>query len=1116
MSEKQSMLQKQHMEIDEHCHEAEAIENKAYRSQNSNVTIPEDLKVFTSYNYNITERQLHYTYQKIEMLTDPSLKRKGDSHGFTAYNFYIKDLSQGVSTSFLREAQLWRGIEASTRATQAVIDDSVDRQMIVWTQGDKVPKLSSSYYMIDVMTKKAWLYQVVKVIATFHSIGRPYQNVILPHLLMTGWYSNVAHSVLSERKFQFPSLMSLLANDLMRLGNYMPGTCTLLTHVSPEELLGDLKPSSAKDLWMLGHLIYNLFEGKPLIRDEETDSKFAHLMKIFKICGTPTESTWPNVSKLPHYNRQYPQWKEGDLKQRLSSPKIPKYAQNLIMDLLVLNPKKRLSASGILAHEFFRHIRKTPQPTSGLTRSQAKRRRLDIRASSTGATDPDEFSMEKNVEKLLDVELKVEEKEGISQKSIDDEKRSVLINWLSELSQDKKLSQDAYHVAIQILDLVIDRVQISLADFQNVGMCCLLIASKVVDTVRLTLDELADIAEEEYTVRQVRNMELKILKCVSPGEINIVTPVTFLRCFLAQIRSSHYEDEGQTEALCMWLIELLITYVSTRRYRASTITLAALMLATSGDLVTEPATNFGKAVLPIYSESSFKDCITKMRELWKNFSRGPRGEDWSTYRQPQEPKLHIWKKYSSSLYRNVAAIQPIDIKTRIITSSTRTLRRDPATVLPTVVTIRLLMFLDKPEMCLLSCVSKKWHSICYNPRLSRGTWDFKRHKEVITSKNVGYLLNRLSGVQELSLFRCRLTANAIFNILDACKSLKKLDLSYTICDTETQIQERKHNGDLKDVVTQTNAYLSVPDSNRYLLPLPPIALAEGHSSPPQMPFPSSRPASDTFYLDEKKQSLLSTASSLKFSNKISREYKLQELNLRKSEVVEDDLKDVGLAAILRCCVDLRCLNLGMLQCVETETIKAICELPSAEKLEEIHLNSCPNVMNKDLDNLSSHCPGLKRLYLDMCSKVNDSGITAIARKCPLEVLSLCANRVSDTSLQQIAEHCKNLRQLELSFCYLVSTDGVLEIADKCRKITHLNLCLVDMIQDNAIEALAQKCELEELNLRGCTHITDNALHALARHCKKLRVLHLLGCEKISASTVTLLKVEIPWVKIIIW
>lgn len=48
------------------------------------------------------------------------------------------------------------------------------------------------------------------------------------------------------------------------------------------------------------------------------DSEIDQLYKIFKLLGTPNESVWPGVSRLPDYKANFPQWDLKPISESIS------------------------------------------------------------------------------------------------------------------------------------------------------------------------------------------------------------------------------------------------------------------------------------------------------------------------------------------------------------------------------------------------------------------------------------------------------------------------------------------------------------------------------------------------------------------------------------------------------------------------------------------------------------------------------------------------------------------------------------------------------------------------------------------------------------------------------
>ena len=65
------------------------------------------------------------------------------------------------------------------------------------------------------------------------------------------------------------------------------------------------------------------------------DSEIDQLFKIFRITGTPNNTTWPEVEILPEYKQTFPMWKGQDVfstNNNLSPCVKELFANGLVMD----------------------------------------------------------------------------------------------------------------------------------------------------------------------------------------------------------------------------------------------------------------------------------------------------------------------------------------------------------------------------------------------------------------------------------------------------------------------------------------------------------------------------------------------------------------------------------------------------------------------------------------------------------------------------------------------------------------------------------------------------------------------------------------------------------------
>lgn len=106
-----------------------------------------------------------------------------------------------------------------------------------------------------------------------------------------------------------------------------------------------------------------------------------------------------------------------------------------------------------------------------------------------------------------------------SQKEINVKMRTILIDWLMEVVQDMKLSMSTLFLSVNIIDRYLSLQSIERDLFQLLGVAALLIASKLEEVQPRNVDEMADICDGAYSVKQVAEMELACLQklnfCVS-------------------------------------------------------------------------------------------------------------------------------------------------------------------------------------------------------------------------------------------------------------------------------------------------------------------------------------------------------------------------------------------------------------------------------------------------------------------------------------------------------------------------------------------------------------------------------------------------------------------------
>ncbi|KAF4513984.1 hypothetical protein B566_EDAN013539 [Ephemera danica] len=125
-----------------------------------------------------------------------------------------------------------------------------------------------------------------------------------------------------------------------------------LWYRAPEILLGARFYSCGVDVWSVGCIFAELLQRKAMFPG---DSEIDQLFRVFRTLGTPSEETWPGISKLPDYKPIFPQWTRQKFSDLL--PPLPETAHDLLLGMLMYDPTQRISAKQALEHPWLQDNR---------------------------------------------------------------------------------------------------------------------------------------------------------------------------------------------------------------------------------------------------------------------------------------------------------------------------------------------------------------------------------------------------------------------------------------------------------------------------------------------------------------------------------------------------------------------------------------------------------------------------------------------------------------------------------------------------------------------------------------------------------------------------------------
>jgi cyclin-dependent kinase len=125
-----------------------------------------------------------------------------------------------------------------------------------------------------------------------------------------------------------------------------------LWYRAPDVLLGSRKYSTPVDIWSIGCIFAEMMNGTPLFKGTSEDTQ---VDTVFRCLGTPNEGSYPGIHELPDWKDNFPVYPEPHSLQSLV-PKLEGSGVDLLTQMLVYDPTKRITAQDARSHPFFDSI----------------------------------------------------------------------------------------------------------------------------------------------------------------------------------------------------------------------------------------------------------------------------------------------------------------------------------------------------------------------------------------------------------------------------------------------------------------------------------------------------------------------------------------------------------------------------------------------------------------------------------------------------------------------------------------------------------------------------------------------------------------------------------------
>jgi serine/threonine protein kinase len=351
------------------------------------------------------------------------------------------------------------------------------------------------YYITTRKESKAWInqvititHQILKGIYCMHSNGLMHRDFKPDNIMVQCDGSNNNNNNNNNGGLRIVIIDMGLSRKVDTYNQSHTKTTQICTlwYKSPETMYDHMSYGYGLDMWSVGCTVGELILGKVLFTGT---NELDQLSKIFDLMGTPDHKIHNTVYFSPrksHFNKTFYQ---------IAGTKL----YNLLENLLVLNPTNRLMSHQALNHGIFCQL------------------------STEKVTD---FRV-KSIDNLMLQIIPPVHLGLLQQPLINSYHRESLLHWLIEVCDNQNLSMNTYIRAQGILDryiLTTVNNSITIKNFQLIGMASVWIAAKLYETFMVEVETLIYLAADSYTISELMNMEINILKTL---DLDLYFPTSF-------------------------------------------------------------------------------------------------------------------------------------------------------------------------------------------------------------------------------------------------------------------------------------------------------------------------------------------------------------------------------------------------------------------------------------------------------------------------------------------------------------------------------------------------------------------------------------------------------------
>lgn len=246
------------------------------------------------------------------------------------------DAEEGTPSTAIREISLMRELKHENIVGLWDVVHTENKLMLVFEYMDQDLKAymnsNGKNGKLDVKLVKSFLFQLLRGICFCHD-NRVLHRDLKPQNLLINYKGHLKLADFGlARAFGIP--VNTFSNEVVTLW-----------YRAPDVLLGSRNYSTSIDIWSAGCIMVEMLLGRPLFPGSNNEDQ---LLKIFRVTGTPDETTWPGISQFSEYKGPYPYFPAQSLQQIL--PNLDPIGLDLLQRMLQMKPNMRISARDALRY----------------------------------------------------------------------------------------------------------------------------------------------------------------------------------------------------------------------------------------------------------------------------------------------------------------------------------------------------------------------------------------------------------------------------------------------------------------------------------------------------------------------------------------------------------------------------------------------------------------------------------------------------------------------------------------------------------------------------------------------------------------------------------------------